>query len=57
MEMTVSVYNLVGRNLDETHHTVCLDKTKSYLNNAVVILTYPPLKKTLSQIFEGPLVF
>ena len=57
MEMTVSVYNLVGRNLDETHHTVCLDKTKSYLNNAVVILTYPPLKKTLSQIFEAPLVF
>ena len=47
METTVSVYYLVGRNLDEAHHTVCLDKRKKYINNAVVILTYPSPQKTL----------
>ena len=47
VETTVSVYNLAGRNLDEAHHTVCLDKTKNYMNNAIVILTYSPPQKTL----------
>ena len=47
VETTVSVYYLVGRNLDEAHHTVCLDKRKKYINNAVVILTYPSPQKTL----------
>ena len=47
VETTVSVYYPVGRNLDEAHHTVCLDKRKKYINNAVVILTYPPPQKTL----------
>ena len=41
------MYYLVGRNLDDEHHTVCLDKRKKYINNAVVILTYPPPQKTL----------
>ena len=47
VETTVSVYYLVGRNLDEAHHTVCLDKRKKYITIAVVILTYPPHQKTL----------
>ena len=47
VETTVIVYILVGRNLDEAHHTVCLKKTKMYMNNAVVILTYSPHQKTL----------
>ena len=45
--LAVSVYNLVGRNLNKAHHIVFLDKTKKYVNNAVVILTYPPPQKTL----------
>ena len=34
-------------NIDDEHHTVCLDKRKKYINNAVVILTYPSPQKTL----------
>ena len=45
--LAVSVYNLVGRNLNKAHHIVFLDKTKKYVNNAVVILTYPPPQKTV----------
>ena len=45
--MTASEYNLAGRNLNESHDTVFLDKTKKYINNAVVILTYPPPQKAL----------
>ena len=47
VKMTASEYNLAGRNLNEAHDTVCLDKTERYINNAVVILTYPPSQKTL----------
>ena len=47
VETTVSVYHLFRRNLDEAHHTVCLDKIKKYINNTVIILTYPPPQRTL----------
>ena len=47
VETTVSVYYLVGKNPNEAHHTVCLDKRKKYINNAVIVLTYHPPQKTL----------
>ena len=56
VETTVSVYYLVGRNLDEAHHTVCLDKRKKYINNAGVILTYPHSPEN-TQIVEAHLFF